>query len=346
MSIKRVFTAIMAIALIISAFSGCGSNGGGMAETSPVDVSGSTVIATVGDREITMDEYRYFVFQAATLEMYSRNLEFTGDFSGVDWGEKNEDGVALENIVRDRALNEALQYALLAEDGETKGVKLTAEDIDSVDSMLEQFAEQNGEELLLKNLKSMGVTSVDGYKKLSNLMNMYYKTEEDFGANRDKYIEDEEKLKEYADSEKVSAQHILILNDSEKHDNPEAAINEVLERAKAGEDFAALMAESNEDPGQAAAGYSFGRGVMVPEFEEAAFALDYDEISDVVRSDYGCHIIKRVVGICEYTNYLKDNMAVEVDEKLLVEISAGEIVADIYSAITELQTESGDGTNE
>ncbi len=346
MSIKRVFTAIMAIMLIISAFSGCAGGGGELAEKSPVEVSGSTVIATVGDREITMDEYRYFVLEAATLEMHSRNSEFTGDFSGVDWDEKNENGVSLADVVRDRALNEALQYALLAEDGEAKGVKLESEDTDSVDSMLEQFVQQNGEELLLKNLKAMGVTSVDGYKKLSNLMNMYYKTEEDFGQNRDKYIDDEETLKEYADSDKVSAQHILIMNDSEKYDNPETAINAVLERAKAGEDFEVLMAESNEDPGQSAAGYSFGRGVMVPEFEEAAFALDYGEISDVVRSDYGCHIIKRVVGICEYTNYLKDNMAVEVDEKLLDEISTGEIVTDIYSAITELQTQSGDGTNE
>ncbi|MBQ3573391.1 MAG: peptidylprolyl isomerase [Clostridia bacterium] len=344
MSIKRVFTAIMAVALIISAFSGCGSNSGEVAETSAVD--GSTVVATVGDREITMDEYRYFVFQAATLEMYSRNSEFTGDFSGVNWDETNENGVSLKDVVRDRALNEALQYALLAEDGEEKGVKLETEDTASIDTMLEQFAEQNGEEELLKNLKAMGVTSVDGYKKLSSLMNMYYKVEEDFGVNRDKYIEDEEKLKEYADSDKVSAQHILIMNDSEKHDNPEAAINAILERAKAGEDFEALMAENGEDPGQAAAGYSFGRGVMVPEFEAAAFALDYGEISDVVRSDYGSHIIKRVVGICEYTNYLKDNMTVDIDEKLINEISAAEIVTDIYGAITELQAQSGGAANE
>lgn len=344
MSIKKFFAIMMAAVLIISVFSGCESNNNEAPEISAVD--GSTVIATVGEREITLDEYRYFVFQAATLEMHSRNSEFTGDFSAVDWDEKNENGISLEDAVRDRALNEALQYAVLAEDGETKGVKLETEDTASIDSMLEQFAEQNGEELLLKNVRAMGVTSVEGYKKLSRLMNMYHKVEEDFGQNRDKYIDDEEKFKEYADSDKVSAQHILIMNDSEKYDNPETAMAEVLERAKGGEDFAALIEEVNEDSGQAAAGYSFGRGVMVPEFEEAAFALDYGEISDVVRSDYGCHIIKRVVGISEYTNYLKDNMSIEVDEKLINAISVSEIVTDIYSMITELQAQSGGEGNE
>ena len=70
---------------------------------------------------------------------------------------------------------------------------------------------------------------------------------------------------------------------------------EVLKKAKSGEDFAALAKEYSDDPGSAANGGDlgyFGKGVMVKPFEEAAFSLKPGEISGIVESDYGYHIIK------------------------------------------------------
>lgn len=98
--------------------------------------------------------------------------------------------------------------------------------------------------------------------------------------------------------EEVSASHILIApeeNTEEAKAAARAKAEEVLARLKAGEDFAAVAKEVSDDPGSAEAGGSLGffkRGRMVPEFEEAAFSLKVGELSDIVETQYGYHIIK------------------------------------------------------
>ncbi len=146
-----------------------------------------------------------------------------------------------------------------------------------------------------------------------------------------------EELKKYKDEDLVSVQHIIIKNDSEKYPNPKEEIQKVLQRAKEGESFDSLILEYNEDPGEGKAGYSFGRGKMVKEFEDASFALDYDQLSDVVESSYGYHIIKRVVGIAELSNYLESKADYKVNRDAVNAVSMKTLIAEIVEASDKLK---------
>lgn len=101
--------------------------------------------------------------------------------------------------------------------------------------------------------------------------------------------------------EKVNAKHILISVDpsasEEEVNKAKDKANEVIKKLNEGGDFAALAKEYSNDPGVAQNGGDLGyfsRGMMVPEFESAAFALEKGQISQPVRTDYGWHVIQLV----------------------------------------------------
>ena len=112
---------------------------------------------------------------------------------------------------------------------------------------------------------------------------------------QDFYAKNPDKFKQ---PESVRASHILIKTDKGADEaakkGARAKIDGILKRARAGEDFAALAKENSAD-GSAAQGGDLGffpRGQMVPPFDQAAFALKPGEISEVVTTEFGYHIIK------------------------------------------------------
>ena len=102
----------------------------------------------------------------------------------------------------------------------------------------------------------------------------------------------------YENPERVQARHILFMT-LDKSEEESAAIEvkakKVLEEVRAGGDFVKLAAQHSEDPASASDGGDLGwvtRGQMDPEFETGTFALKVGEISELVKSTFGFHIIK------------------------------------------------------
>src|SRR5689334_7083002 len=105
-------------------------------------------------------------------------------------------------------------------------------------------------------------------------------------------------LSQYQQPAQVRASHILFKTEGKDEAAVKAKAEEVLKMAKApNADFAALAKKYSEDESNASNGGDldyFGRGRMVPEFENAAFAMKNGEISDLVKTAFGFHIIKVV----------------------------------------------------
>jgi parvulin-like peptidyl-prolyl isomerase len=134
----------------------------------------------------------------------------------------------------------------------------------------------------------------------------------------DKLVSDEEIAKYYNEHkdkfEEVRARHILIStqapppappgkDDKDKKEAPKALSKEeakkkaqsILDRIRKGEDFAKLAEENSDDPGSKTKGGDldyFPKGAMVPQFDQAAFSLPVGQVSDLVETQFGYHIIK------------------------------------------------------
>jgi peptidyl-prolyl cis-trans isomerase D len=105
-------------------------------------------------------------------------------------------------------------------------------------------------------------------------------------------------LQQYQTPAQVRASHILFKIEGKDEKVVRTQAEEVLKKAKApGADFAALAKQYSEDDSNNANGGDldyFGRGRMVAEFEQAAFAMKAGEVSDLVKTAFGFHIIKVV----------------------------------------------------
>lgn len=110
----------------------------------------------------------------------------------------------------------------------------------------------------------------------------------------------DEQKEQFQEQEQIQASHILIQVAQDASDEDKEAarkkIDEVLVLAKEGKDFAELAKEYSEGPSKDQGGDLgfFPKGAMVPAFEEAAFAMNEGDISEVVETQFGYHIIKLV----------------------------------------------------
>lgn len=273
--IKKI---LAAGALSIFAFSAVGCN---MIEKTPEAIK-NTVLAKVSGEKITKGEVDEIAdpYLSQYGEDYATNTELTEQVKEI----------------RTQALNLLVEEKMMTLKAEELGLLPTQEEIDTkVNEYLEKMKENyGGEEGFNKALEQANLT-LEGYTEtLTKSMKSQLTTEKVLeNLFKDVAVTDED-IKTYYDGNKdafkeATVSHILIKDETKAKEIREKAVN--------GEDFAALAKEYSEDTGTKENGGSLGTVAYnstkyVSEFMEGVRATKNNEISELVKSDYGYHIIK------------------------------------------------------
>ncbi|WP_421383779.1 foldase protein PrsA [Bacillus salacetis] len=184
------------------------------------------------------------------------------------------------------ALNTLIADKIVELESEEQKIKVKDNEIEEE---LKKLQESYGDEEAFNQALTSSGSSLDSVKDniksyllTQKLLQERVKVTDDqikeyFEANKDSF----------AQQEQVEASHILV--------EDEETAKEVKEKLADGDDFAELAKEYSTDTSNAEAGGELGffaKGEMVPEFEEKAFSMGVDEISDPVKTEFGYHIIK------------------------------------------------------
>lgn len=226
----------------------------------------------------------------------------------------------ITEIIKQIAKQEAERKLLLSE-AFTKKISIPQ---DSIESRLNQIYKRNGgKEQFSKGLSQEEFTleKVEEDVKTSLIIQKYM---DDFvysniSVEENELVESYEK--DFKGPKTATVQHILMLTqgktDAQKKEIA-SKMTDVLSQARAGKDFGQLAKQYSEDPGSKDKGglyEKFPKGQMVKPFEEASFNLPIGNISDLVETQYGYHIIK-VVDREEETRTL-DELREEIKAKLV-----------------------------
>lgn len=245
------------------------------------------VIAKVDKDSITKEEFDKEFNIAYNLLLHNPyNPNFTPDIMKKDAGnDKTFEDVLKENVLNQLildniALNEAKSKDITASDKEVK------EQINSIEE--NYFGGEGKYKEFLGDLKKSGVSENDFRDSIKKQV-IILKYRDDYIGKLD-ISEDE--AKKYFEGNKdnyvqIRARHILVKSEEEA--------KKILKRIKDGEDFAALAKEKSIDTVSAKNGGDLGyfsKGQMVKEFEDVAFSLKKGEVSDIVKTEFGYHIIK------------------------------------------------------
>ncbi len=312
--IKRVLAAAMSLTLAASLLSGCT----GASAVDPIKemmgsesgITSETVMLTVNGDEITAGDIFFWLAQgAAETASYSEAL----GAEEVDWTSEAGEGVTLSDYVKNNAKDQAVLYNIVAAKAQEYGYEFTGEDKAAYEEELATAVEDLGGDAEYQNWLKCNCLTPAGMEKLSSVGVLFSHMQEGLFKDGGEFAPEAEDLTAYAaEQDFLRAKHILFLTQDMTTGTPlseeeikakRATAEDLLAQLKAIQDpeelestFDTMMNENSEDTGLAdnPEGYTFLTGQMVPEFEEATRALEIGQVSDIVESDYGFHIILRL----------------------------------------------------
>jgi peptidyl-prolyl cis-trans isomerase C len=213
----------------------------------------------------------------------------------------------IEQQVLDRLVNIQVLVSRATDADRKVGKEVAAQRLEAIRTS------NGGAEDLARKLKSLGTTLEDVQAKMTEEATAQTVLERELKV----VVTDDDIKKFYDDNpskfeqpEMVRVSHILLSTKDPSDTNPNPTMRkdisdeqkaakrkkaeDLIKQARAGADFTKLAIENSEDPGvkQNSGEYTFGRGQMVPEFEAAAFTLKSNEVSEVVTTAFGYHVIK------------------------------------------------------
>lgn len=282
-------------------------------------LSGDTVVGRVGSYEITaaMLMYWFNYTVSYTLQQYS----YFG-MTDIPWHDDMGQGVTVAEGILNSALELSGYYTIMPSKAQdVYGLTPDQQELDQLEADFKQAADFYGSEEKALHYMWMGMTTPELYRTLVASSSLEVQLQEKlFGEGGEKEPTDAEILA-YATDEMgyYGAKHILLNTvdqdefvyddagnptgyaplDQATVEKKKALADDLLAKLRASADpvtlFDSLMNEYSEDPGLAAYpnGYTAYPGQMVAPFETAAKALKEGEISEVVESDFGYHIILR-----------------------------------------------------
>ena len=272
--------AILAACMLTVSVGGCGRG----------DDIGTRVVLTTG-----FDKDEIFRIETSScslpeLMVYLTTIQnrYESVYGREIW-QTNADGVTLEENVKNIALAQIAQIKTMNLMAENYEVELNEEERARAENAAQAYYESLGDrEIELMGVNEKTIRSL--YMELARAEKMYQYTIKDINPE----ISDDE-------ARTITVQHILIktyaldgtgkkieyTQEAKKEAHMKA--QEALGLAREGEDFDALIRKYSEDDKTT---YSFGKGEMDEAFETAAFNLGTEEISDIVETEFGYHIIK------------------------------------------------------
>lgn len=289
-------------------------------------LSGDTVVATAGEAEITADSLLYWL--AANVDSTAQYYAMMGmSIDSLPWDTEVEEGVTMAQSFLDSALQTAALYALVPVIAQQEGLTVSEESAQAIQQSMDSFAQQAGNDAMVDHMLWSSALTRDLYTRMiqagdlnTQLMTRYY------GDGAPDAPKDEDILTYVSDELQIAykAKHILLKTvDTDKPIKDEdgkatgeyeplddatvaqkkATAEDILAQLQAAGDkealFDELMEEYSEDTDSSGnvnspEGYEAQSGQMVAAFEEAALALQPGEISGIVESPYGYHIILRL----------------------------------------------------
>lgn len=307
----------------------------------PLNEGAETVLTVNGDA-VAADEYSgYMLYNMQYYASMYAQMGLTDLWSNKDMAK------SLGASMPEAAEQQAIYARVVMQKFNELGLKLSYNEQKEMASVRRNSIANTTKDAYLNQIAQFGFSdqTYQNFMYISQCyqaLNDYY-----FGENGVNTPSDEDIQKYYEDNY-ITAKHILITTvdpaSGETKRTDEEAKKEaqsILDRINAGEDFDTLMNQYSEDTGLSnnPNGYTFTEGQMLTEFYDGAKALAEDEVSELVKSSYGYHIIKRVkLDDSQLDNFKSDIVSAisgSMDELLKQWIDEAQVeTTDLYSTIT------------